>query len=70
MFKIFNRDTEKHRLAKEGTVANIAERQKQKFNKHGTKKAKVNATAVQQTQINPNYKVLSGSKCFLRTTFQ
>ena len=55
MFKIINRDSKKRRLAKEGAVANIAERQQQKFNKYGTKKAYNATRAVQQTQINPKY---------------
>ena len=55
MFKNISRDTKKPRLAKEGGLANIAERQEQKFNKKGTKKANIATRAVQQTQINPKY---------------
>ena len=33
MFKILNRDTKQHRIAKEDAIANIAEGHQQKFNK-------------------------------------
>ena len=55
MFKIINRDTKKRRLAKEGAVANTAERQQKKLNKKGTKKANIATRAVQQTKINRKY---------------
>ena len=43
----------KHRLAKEGALGNVAEQQKQKFNKWETKNANIDARAVQQTQLKP-----------------
>ena len=51
----FQQRHKKRRLAKEGVVANIAERQQQKLNKSGTKKSNVDARAVQQTQIKTKY---------------
>ena len=54
MFKIINRD-EKHRLAKEGAVANIAVWLQQNFNKQRPKKANIVDRVAQQTQTNPKY---------------
>ena len=48
-------ETQKTQTNQTRCVANIAERQQQKFKKQGTKKANIVATAVQHTQINPTY---------------
>ena len=48
-------ETQKLQAIQRRCLPNIAERQQQKFNNYGTKKANIVARVIQKTQINPKY---------------